>query len=512
VVKLGDDEKKDEETSGKPKGLEVKEEGGKKYYKCPNCGEWVDHFDWYGNIRSPMCPKYKRLVRRDLVPPEAIVWKPAQKKKKKKTEEDEKVSEAKRKYELERIAKEIGAGGETAVGRVEEEASKEMEEYQRSDSLFETPKPPARVVFEVLSAYKHINPEFIRAMVRRAQRKGTLSPDELKFFLMSMKSGVKGEVEAQFIADEYAYALEQEAEKARKLGYPYPYSHTFGSRPYPQKPSTYTYPSSGYYGSQTYYQSDNYTYPTYNYPTYRSQSQAQQPQQGVSREELMRMMEEMRRETQQMMQQMMQQLIERKKREELEDKLHQLEMKQLEMQQQMVNMIKTMKDEFMQMMGQIVQQAQQPPPGVVTRDELEKMFLDKYTQLLEKQLEYKDRVTEQWREQVGKLMEEIKELRQEQEKQKLELLKQLEEVKKKEPIVYKPEGYKEDAFRLLAESVHHLADVIKERKPVETAIKAMAPAVTGQPVQPPKPQLKETRASKSRVEEYLEGTEFVVEE
>lgn len=510
-------EETQKEEASKPSevvGLEVKEEGGKKLYRCPNCGEWVDHFDWYGNIRSPMCPNCKKLVKRDLVPPDAIQWKPARKTSRKKAEEDEKLSMAKREYELKLIARELGEEvGEGVVSELEEEASRAMEEYRRyeSESIFEAPKPPEKILFEVLSAYKHINPEFIRAMVRRAKRKGYMTPDELKFFLMNLKSGVKGPVEAQFIADEYAYALQREAEKAKKLGYPYPYSATFDSR---QPYSTTT--SSGWQTTSTYpYTSSQSTYPytSSTYP-YSSSYQTQQSSVsgGVTREELERMMNQLRQETQQTIQQALQQILQKKKEEELEDKLHALEMKQLEIQQQMINMMKSMKEEFMQMMQQIASQASQPPPNVVTRDEMEKMFMEKYMSLLEKQIESKDEAIRQWQQTVLNLNEKLKELKDENERLKLELMKELEMIKKREPIVYKPEGYKEDAFRLLAESVHHLAEVVKERKPIETTIKTLAPALTGQLPQQEKPKLKETKRSKSKVFEYLEGTEYVVEE
>ena len=59
-------------------------------------------------------------------------------------------------------------------------------------------------------------------MVRRCERKNGLHPLELLNYLMTMRSGVKNQGEAVFIAEEYADALRNEMEKARRMELPYP--------------------------------------------------------------------------------------------------------------------------------------------------------------------------------------------------------------------------------------------------------------------------------------------------
>ena len=89
------------------------------------------------------------------------------------------------------------------------------------DKLFRRPKHPCEVLQEVLNEFK-LKSEFVTAMVRRCQRAGGLHPVELLHYLTTMKSGVKTQGEAQFIAEEYAAALREEMEKARQLNMPYP--------------------------------------------------------------------------------------------------------------------------------------------------------------------------------------------------------------------------------------------------------------------------------------------------
>lgn len=471
-------------------------EDGTKEYKCPNCGEWVPHFVWFSNATAPMCPKCNKFVPRDQVPPEAIVWqeskretkKRASRRRKKKEEEEE--SPEIREKELKKIEMELGA--------------EEEEEYGGEEGLFETPKPPERVLWEILSQYKHIRSEFIRAMVRRSKIKGGLTPDELKYFLLNMKSGVKSEAEASFIADEYAWALRNEAEKAQKTGYPMSY-------PLPN----YMAPKSGGFVSSMGFGSRTSSYsPPYSPPVPSTISRYQPPS---TTGDIDAKLEALRQE----FQSTIQQLFQEKERKKLEERLHEMEIKSREQYRDILEMIKEMQrqfqeamkemyNQFMQGLQQLSQQAQNPPPNVVTREELEKLQLQQLNQMLQQQLEFWKKLDEEKSKQIMELIKELKTWKEKSEKDKLELLKKIEELSRREP--YKPEGYKSDEIRLLAEGVHTLADVAKEKRPIEIVVKTLPMLMSQQPT-PQQPRYQEVPSeSKSNVIELLGGTEYVAEE
>ena len=502
--------------------LPSKEEGGKTLYQCPHCKQWVDHFDWYGDIHSPMCPNCKRLVRRELVPPEAIVWKPAgsrssRKKSKKKEEEED------RETVLEEIRKQLEEGEEeeemstkkeekrkSLPRKLEEEFAEESEELlSEEEGLFEVPKPPERVLFEILSQYKHIKPEFIRAMVRRSKLKGGLTPDELKYFLVSMKSGVKSEAEASFIAEEYALALKSEAEKAKKQGYPISYPLPNYMSPKPSPPPISTTSPYSYGSSSTYYRSPSTWVST------------PMPSQG---QDITALINSLRQE----FDARLRDLFEERERRKLEDRLHQMEIQTREQIRDIVDMMKNMQNQFQQALQQMQQQftealkeiaqmAQQPPPGVVTKEELEKLQLEQIIKMYEKQLEFWKKLDEEKSKRIEELLNELRGWKEKTEKERLELLREIERLSRE--ASYKPTGYQSDEMRLIAEGIHTLAETIRDRKPVELLIKTVGPALV-QPhgafspmTQQEKPQYVEVpEESKSKVTKLLEGTEYVAEE
>jgi len=486
-------------------------EDGTVVYQCPNCGDWVEYFEWFGDIKSPMCPSCKKLVKRDLIPPEAIVWKPAgsgstRSKKSRKRGKSSKTESLLRAEEIRKIAEEVSElpDEESFPRKIEREASIEMEESMRDEGLFEAPKTPEKIVFEILSQYKHIKTEFIRAMVRRSKLKGGLTPDELKYFMLSMKSGVKSEAEAQFIAEEYKFALEREAKKAQKMGYPisYPIGIT-GSRTSP--PIGYgSYPSAtartygGYPTTSTFTPASTYS------PSTQAQSQ-----------NIEAMINQLRQE----FQMQIRQILEEKERRKIEDKLHELEKEQERRITDILNMIKEMNVQWQQQMQQMVQAFQEqlqqvvqiaktPPENVVTRDDFEKFMLEQQRMMLEKQLELLMERDKEKSKQIEELLKEIKNWRDKSEKEKLELLKKIEELSRREP--YKPEGYKSDEMRLIAEGLHTLANVVQDRKPVEVVVKAV-PKLLGQPQTVPH-YTEVPSESKSTVTDLLKGTEYVAEE
>ena len=179
-----------------------------RYAKCPVCGAQFSRKeleDKYGKPYVRVVPKhvYKMAGRVTL---EELLDMINNRSSREEEDEEEEEEREEIKHEIER------------------ELRKRDEEYEgrfRASEVFQRPRDPCDILKEVLDMYDFIKEEFKKMMVRRCELMKQLHPLELYHFLKTMRSGVKTDMEAAFIAEDYAMALKAEEEKARSLGYTY---------------------------------------------------------------------------------------------------------------------------------------------------------------------------------------------------------------------------------------------------------------------------------------------------
>lgn len=374
--------------------------------------------------------------------------------------------------------------------REEEEVE---EEEERRESLFREPRMPEEVLREILEEYR-VNPRFIEIMVRRSKRKGGIHPIELQHYLLRMKSGVKDAEEAAFIAQEYADALEAEMREAERQGLEYPISSpiSMDRRPTPTPSIGFRRPR--YEEPPRYESSFGYGFSAFRRPRY------EEPRQGegqfLTKEEMMKTLMEWEKERE-----------EKSKLDRILEVLQQREKEVLELKKELEHLKENPP-------GPVV------PPGVVTKEELEKMQADSYRKVLEMQLEEYKRLAERLTEKLEKVEEkhikEMKELQERFEKllekereEKKEIMKEFErklEKARSEAGEYNELKYKRD----IADRVLEFGENVLEKGPVRRII---VETVGGEKKKPPKYEgEEEARVVEEELEEYGIPEEFVEEE
>ena len=182
-------------------------------YECPNCHSNVPFF-LASNKRTPVvkCPNCGTIIKKPDVRDAEVKVVPRH------------IYDKAGKVPMEELLREIDEWEAKEEAEVMEESippKGEITPRNIRDELFERPKEPCEVLHEILEAYG-LSKTFTEWMVRRCTRVGYLHPLELYHFMRTMRSGVKTEQEAAFIAEEYAQALAAEMQKAQRLNMTYP--------------------------------------------------------------------------------------------------------------------------------------------------------------------------------------------------------------------------------------------------------------------------------------------------
>ncbi len=182
-------------------------------YECPSCHAQVPFFI-ASNKRTPVvkCPNCGTLIKKPEVRGCEVKVVPRN------------IYDKAGKVPLEDLLREIEEYEAKSQGVMEESIKppeREPEGKSIRDELFERPKDPCQVLAEILEAYG-LSKTFTDWMIRRCERVGYLHPLELYHYMRTMRSGVKTEQEAAFIAEEYAQALQAEMQKAQRLNMNYP--------------------------------------------------------------------------------------------------------------------------------------------------------------------------------------------------------------------------------------------------------------------------------------------------
>ena len=452
--------------------VEIVEENGKKYIICPHCGAKVEKLVMYGKGPNPFCPRCFKLVSKKGIPEEMIERKPYKHPKKKATAQQTTPPKA--------PAPAPPPASTTTTIRREQE-----------HGLFKKIREPHEILEEVLRTF-NVKEDFIKFIVNKSRRTGGIHPADLIRYLLVMKSGVSNKDLANIIANEYTQAMIAEREKAKELGLNvfYPVYPPFGSG------ETTIYPPTATYPAQNPAQQLMQRYPT---------SQYHAPQQAFNPERL-------KQEILSTIQRILVEKEEKKKIDLLEEQLQKTREDMIKIQHTFESALKDVVSTLSDKLKDIVEKVKEPPPNVVTVDQLEKMNLQQQAKLHEELIKTKDErikeLVQTLKEERTEMTKSIQEILKQYEEERAELLKKLEEVRSQQPI--STEGFRTDEARVLATAIDRATNIIAGRKPIEVIVKAMQPLFA--PIPTEKPQYIETKESKSKVIDLLEGTEYVAEE
>ena len=534
-------------TEGGKEQLEVVEEEGKRLIKCPHCGALVEKFIQYENMTVPLCPECRKIVPSSRIPEPKNQWiqmLPAKKKKRKKK-----------------------------VVEIEEPEHEERRETIapspiRDESIFKRPKSPDQVLKEVLEQFG-LNPKFIQLMVSRSRRIGGIHPSELYMYLITLNSGVKNKNEAYFIAQEYMYALMEEEKKAQELGFPISYPleaglSTHGTEPPPafgigldfRSSHESQFPAFGrlrrdFRRDETTAFNSFQRQQQFVPPATAQQSQPVRTMTPVS--ERPRTSERLtKEEVEKMFEERLKRLLEETKRKEeidaLKESIHKLKEDQIKIQTEFQSALKDIVNSLKDLVNQQVSAVKNEVSNVLTKivdkindiskkSDSEEITLDKIKSLMLEDrmndlVQQLERERQFWQQQLQREKEWYERLMQEREKEKSaedktsQMLKELLDEWRKDryeflrAIAEKTSApppspdYKDDAIRLLADSVRYATDIMKTKEPMKILFQGLPTLLSlssmpSQPVQPPRI---ETKEAESKVPDLLSGTEFVAEE
>ena len=457
---------------------ELEDFSGSEGAECPHCGEYSDEYPIYGKSPAPICPNCKKLVSKNDIPDELIVHK--EKKTGKKSKPDKK-----------------------EVREILEEEAPDL--VDNDEGFFKTPKKPAAVLADVLNEF-NCDESFIKMMVRRCMRMDGLHPTDLRNYLKAMKSGAKNDSEADYIADEYAYALREEEEKARMMGEmiqgysppihskksPYKSSIPHGiDNPGPKRyhrPGHYPQPDQIEYDEDDYYddppkrrnpryRGDDYYRGTpggqhreYNPEIERLQQKVDMLTERLQRndvhpDDIRFLVSEAIMESQQkpktldpedihkMIQDSLSEVQKQSRLDKLEEKIQkqqeQMQLQNQEFQKALADSINGMKE--------LILQSQRPPDNVVTREELEK-------QRQNERIEMMERIMEIQKEQTTRQIAEM-------EKDRERLIEQIElERERSKPLPSSDTKWDTDSAKITADTISHLAKIVEKKSPIKEIV------------------------------------------
>ena len=174
---------------------EIPEEPTSETFPCPKCGVENDHYLRYIPSGMLKCPTCKKILKRDSIPEKFIEEVPSKK-----------------------------AGRKPKKPRKRERSERDEEDREGRTGLFRRVKTPAEVVEEVLRDH-NAKDDFIDYVVKKAERRGGLYPEQLRDMLLNLDSGIRPKTEIEYIVGDFYETMQAETMKARDLR---------GSQYYPQ--------------------------------------------------------------------------------------------------------------------------------------------------------------------------------------------------------------------------------------------------------------------------------------
>jgi len=427
--------------------------------KCPICGAEVEYFIRKPRSKYAKCPVCgKSFLIKDH--PELQPYIKVVDDKEEETEETEREETSK------------------------EEETKEEKPKRKRVELFEPPKSPEDIIYEVMNEWG-LDEDFINHVVRYVQRKGGyLDAGWLMNMLLNARTGRRlTQQEAYLIVDEIISAIEQEKRKAEEMGRMYP---PFFITPLPQSSRPvyppYTYTSTPQQTHMYYTPTPQPSYqPSYSMSSTSVQSfpQSYQPAPQI---------------TPQMIQEWIRQSLQEFKRasdiDELKKMIMEIEKKRVEDRAELEKLIAKSREETLKEIKEIIANiSTQPVETIDKKDidlmktELEKTYIQKINELEKKYLEAKSESEKK------ELMKEIDRLRGELESLKEGLAR---------PV--SPEGWQKDETRLVAELGSRFLDILRERRPLEYIVRIV-----------PKPAPQEERKTEKDIEELIREAGGVIE-
>ncbi|MBA7607198.1 hypothetical protein ES703_14356 [subsurface metagenome] len=319
---------------------------------------------------------------------------------------------------------------------------------------FRRPRPAYLILRTVLQEFG-VKDRAIEIITTRCRRQGEMHPTEVQQHLSKIESGIKRS-EADYIADEYFFALQHEQEKAEDYE-----GGRGGVGSYPsRRPADSGYSSPRGHGSSPSREREDYSYP-------KRQSSGGRPwergggggQAPMTEERLTEMLDRRDHEFE-----------ERLRRTRLEDNVS-------DMGKQMVKMTE-----------ELIHLRDNPPSTIpadmITAEDLKAMKADSYQQALELQLttmkDDRKELMDVLKDERKDSKERDKDLREFYDKKISKMEDKLESSKRDRPT--STDGYKDDNVRLAAQGLEAVASVVDKKEPVKVIIEGLGRmAQAGQP-------------------------------
>ncbi len=349
------------------------------------------------------------------------------------------------------------------------------EEARERGVPFRRPRPPYLLLRQVLEEFA-VKERAIDIIVTRCRRQGEMHPTEVQQHLSRIESGIK-KSEADYIADEYYFALQHEDEQAAEFG-------GGGVGSYPRRggsESSSTY--SGYGARRTTRGQEDPSSVSSRRPGSQRPWDAQQQDGPLSEAKLLDLLDRRDRDRDQ------------------RDRERTVEKDVSEMGKTMV-----------ELMQEIRHMKENPPSSVpadmVTLDQLKSQQADSYQKAMELQLEtmkddrkellvaLKDTQTEN--------KETVKEIRDFYSEKIERMENKLEDAKRNTPR--STDGYKDDNVRLAADAMDRAGSIIERKEPIKVIIEGLGRMAEGPPARPApeRERIGEETITEAIPEEYLE--------
>lgn len=389
---------------------EIPEEPTAETFPCPKCGVENDHYLRYVPSGMIKCPACKKILKRNIIPEKLIEEVPSK-----------------------------------PAGRKPKKPKKRMERYEGEEDregrrgLFRRVKTPAEIIEEVLRDH-NAKDDFIDYVVKKAERRGGLYPEQLRDMLRNLDSGIRPKTEIEYIVGDYYEAMQAETMKSRELR---------GSQYYPPIGE-----GGGY--RETYYPpSESSRHEELFYPKSSRYGQRSQPREDWRRPEV----------TMHDIEGLENRIAERIRKEKEADKFDKI----------LETITEQSKD--ISALGSDLMNLKENPPVISPEGESDYEKSLKHT--IDRQDKRMDEMLKTMRDERKDHKDDLKETR-DMYMGKMEKLEEKLEDAKHTPT--RASGkYSDDNVQLAAEGMHRLADVVEGKKPIEAIVKIISPEEGGKP-------------------------------
>lgn len=336
-----------------------------------------------------------------------------------------------------------------------------QEKKEERPSVFKKPKTPSEILEGVCEEHQ-LNAKFIDLVVKRSERVGGIHPVDFRRMLTELDSGIgKAKAEADYIADDYYYALQQSQKNAEDAGYRMSYPLDVRGE---TRENGYRRPFSESRRDEPPYERDRYHPPSergYTPPSgYRKAFGGAE----LTKEDVVDIVTD---------------ALTKKRQEDKIDELY----------KKMDERDKKRDEEMKEFMQETRSATSTPvdvkPPDTVTKEDLTHMFEKKDASETIKAQEERLKMEKELRVAERKAQDE-------KHKDLIDDIRTLKDEIKNKPANISTEGYKDDSIRLLADT---LQTVVPGRYPIRDGLKIVFSPITGEKERPKREKIDDGESS-----------------